>query len=99
MDMGFTRCKYCGQKIVFSKTVISKNGKMIPLDVNGSPHNCSNKQDIDKQLHVTFERASDLKDRELIEASRHQINEINRRLIHSRLEVIVRLKAKPEATL
>ena len=100
MDMGFTRCKYCGQKIVFSKTVISKNGKMIPLDGNGSPHNCSNRLDMDKQskVRVTFERASDLRDRELIEVSRNQISEINRQLTHSTLEVIVKPKAKPEVT-
>ena len=98
--MGFTRCKYCGQKIVFSKTMILKNGKMIPLDVKGSPHNCSTRQGIDKQseLCVTFERASDLRDRELIEASCNKINEINRQLIHSRLEVIVKPKAKQEVT-
>jgi hypothetical protein len=96
MDMGFTRCKYCGQKIAFSKIVVSKNGKMIPLDGDGNPHNCSNRPAIDKQseLHVTFERASDLRDKEIIEASRNQINEINRQLIHSRLEVIVRPKGQ-----
>jgi hypothetical protein len=101
MDMGFTRCKYCSQEISFSKTVVSKNGKMIPLDEDGNPHNCSNILAIDKrsELRVTFERASDLKDRELIEVSRNQINEINRQLIHSRLEVIVKPKPKPESTL
>jgi hypothetical protein len=100
MDMGFTECKYCRRKITFSKTVVSKNRKMIPLDGDGNPHNCSNRPAADKQseLRLTFERASDLRDRELIELSRNQISEINRQLTHSTIEVIVRPKAKPEVT-
>jgi hypothetical protein len=103
MNMGFTGCKYCRQKIMFSKTVVSKNQKMIPLNEDGTPHNCPNRLLIDKlelrEYPVTFERASDLRDRELIEVSRNQINEINRQLVHSRLEIIVRPKAEPEVTL
>jgi hypothetical protein len=45
---------------------------------------------------VNFERASNLRDRELIERSYAQIGEINGQLIHSRLEIIVRPKAKTE---
>jgi hypothetical protein len=98
--MGFIDCKYCNQKITFSKTVDSKNGKMIPLDRDGIPHNCPNRPAIDKQeselrkYPVIFERASDLRDRELIERSYVQISEINRHLIHSRLEIIVRPKCQ-----
>ena len=101
--MGFTECKYCRQKIMFSKTVISKNQKMIPLNEDSTPHNCPNRLVIDKsefrEYPVTFERASDLRDRELIEVSRNQINEVNKQLVHSRIEIIVRPKAKPEVTL
>jgi hypothetical protein len=99
MDMGSTRCKYCGQKIIFSKTVVSKNGKSVPLDEDGIPHNCPNRPIIDKQsglrdYPVRFDRASDLRDRALIEASLNLINEINRQLIHSRHEIIVRPKGQ-----
>jgi|ERR671910_939302 hypothetical protein len=98
MDMGSTRCKYCGQKITFSNTVVSKNGRAMPLNEDGTPHNCPNRPVIDKselrKYPATFERASDLRDRELIEASLNQINEINRHLIHTRLEIIVKPKGQ-----
>jgi hypothetical protein len=61
---------------------------------DGIPHNCPNKAL--EQFRPTFDRASDLMDRKLIQRSRVQINEVNRQLIHSRLEIIVRPKAKPE---
>jgi hypothetical protein len=95
---GFIDCKYCNQKITFSKTIVSKNGKMVPLDVDGTPHVCQIKSFESKkelklqQYHATFERASDLRDRELIERSYVHINETNRQLMHSRLELIVKSK-------
>jgi hypothetical protein len=43
---------------------------------------------------LSRERGSDLRDRELIEVSLNQINEINRQSIHARLEIIVRPKGQ-----
>jgi hypothetical protein len=90
----------CGQ--IFKLGNASQTGRKMLLGENGIPHNCPNRPALDKQKSelrnyaVTFVRASDLRDRELIQRSRDQINEINRQLIHFRLEIIVRPKAKPE---
>ena len=36
-------CRYeCGQPITFQDNVISKNGRKIPLQENGLPHDCPN---------------------------------------------------------
>lgn len=36
-------CKYeCGQLVAFQDNVVSKNGRKIPLQENGLPHNCPN---------------------------------------------------------
>jgi hypothetical protein len=91
----------CGQKVKLGNA--SPTGRKMLLGENGIPHNCPNRPALDKQKSelgnrvVTFDRASDLMDTELIQRSRVQINEINRQLIHSRLEIIVWPKAKPEA--
>jgi hypothetical protein len=88
----------CGQLIKLGNA--SLTGKKILLGENGIPHNCLNRPAIDKQeselrkYPVTFERASDLRDRELIERSYVQIDEINRLLMHCRLEIIVMPKGQ-----
>jgi hypothetical protein len=70
-------------------------------DIHDNRPNRPSKEKQESELpkhRVTFERASDLRDRELIERSYVQIREINQQLIHSRIEIIVRPKSKPEAT-
>jgi hypothetical protein len=44
-DLGpnYVYCRYgCGVRITFSNNTISKNGRKIPLEENGLPHNCPN---------------------------------------------------------
>jgi DNA-directed RNA polymerase subunit RPC12/RpoP len=35
-------CKYCGQQIMFNDKVTSVRGRKIPLNIDGSNHNCPN---------------------------------------------------------
>jgi hypothetical protein len=35
-------CKYCGQQIMFNDKIISARGRKIPLNIDGSNHNCPN---------------------------------------------------------
>ena len=37
-------CRTCSQNICFDKNRVSKNGRLIPLNEDGSPHDCQNKQ-------------------------------------------------------
>lgn len=88
----------CGQLIKLGNA--SLTGKKMLLDEKGIPHICPNRPATYKQeselrkYPVTFERASDLRDRELIERSYVQIDKINGLLIHSRLEIIVMPKGQ-----
>ena len=34
----------CGTELHFDKNVLSKNGKLIPLEIDGQPHQCPNKE-------------------------------------------------------
>lgn len=36
-------CKYCGQQIMFNDKITSARGRKIPLNIDGSNHNCPNK--------------------------------------------------------
>lgn len=41
--MGLNKCRYeCGTEVQFDPAKVSKSGKMIPLEGDGSPHNCPN---------------------------------------------------------
>ena len=92
----------CGQLVKLGNASLTV--QKISLSKNGIPHNCPNtpykgRQESElRKYPVTFERASDLRDRDLIERSYVLIGKINKQLIHSRLEIIVRPKAKPEIT-
>jgi hypothetical protein len=95
----YTYCRNrCGQLVRVSSD--SLTGKKILLNENGVPHNCPKRSSKGRQeselrkYPVTFERASDLRDRELIKRSCVQIGEINRQLIHSRLKIILRPKGQ-----
>jgi hypothetical protein len=95
----YVYCKNgCGQLVKLGNAPLT--GKKVLLGENGTPHYCPNRPAIDKQKSkllkypVTFERASDLRDRELIERSYVQIDKINRLLIHSRLEIIIMPKGQ-----
>jgi hypothetical protein len=35
-------CRYCGQQITFDDKITSARGRKIPLNVDGSNHNCTN---------------------------------------------------------
>lgn len=35
-------CKYCGQQITFNDKITSARGRKIPLNIDGSNHNCRN---------------------------------------------------------
>jgi hypothetical protein len=35
------KCKYCGTIIIFNKNIKSKDGKIKPINLDNSPHNCN----------------------------------------------------------
>jgi hypothetical protein len=35
-------CKYCKQQITFNDNITSRKGRKIPLNIDGSNHNCPN---------------------------------------------------------
>jgi hypothetical protein len=40
----FIPCRDCGTEIHFDDSIVSRNGKKIPLDKDGKPHQCQNRQ-------------------------------------------------------
>ena len=39
-DTRSINCKYCSQQITFNDNIISRKGRKIPLNLDGSNHNC-----------------------------------------------------------
>jgi hypothetical protein len=35
------KCKYCSTIIIFNKNIKSKDGKIKPINLDNSPHNCN----------------------------------------------------------
>jgi hypothetical protein len=80
----------CGVRITFSDDVISKNGKLIPIQENGLHHNCPNSP-YNKARAITEEKRKTRKEQEFqtINELKDQIANTNRRLSNCQLKLVV----------
>jgi hypothetical protein len=80
----------CGVKITFSDDVISKNGKLIPIQENGLRHNCPDSP-YNRARATAIEKRKTRKEQEFqtINELKDQIANTNRRLSALQLKLVV----------
>jgi hypothetical protein len=80
----------CGVKITFCDDVISKNGRLIPLQENGLRHDCPNSP-YNKARATAVEKRKTRKEQEFqtINELKDQIANANRRLSNCQLKLVV----------
>jgi hypothetical protein len=83
----------CGVKITFSNDVISKNGKLIPIQENGLHHNCPNSPYNKATAIVVEKRAiNKLEERQIIDNLKVHVTATSNRLQNYELDLVVREK-------
>lgn len=80
--LAFTKpCRDCGQTLLFDRAVITRSGKLIPLNLDGSNHNCTGWQS-------PHEQATTFGDERRVLSAIQYITELNSKLQTCQLRLI-----------
>jgi hypothetical protein len=89
-------CKYCGNPIVFDDSVLSKNGRRIPLqEWNGKPHDCQfNPYKKARANSMVRRETRKIEEYEIIDELKNKVAATNNRLENYELELVVRRSSR-----